>query len=91
MKILYPFFPRAVYMTKQGGNKMEPTKKSTQEVQQFDLGTRALAGVCHNCGICPYANRKPDSAFNKVMRWHRKWCPAWAAHTKVYGVKSLQN
>ena len=76
-------------MTKQGGNKMKTTKKSTQEVQQFDLGTRALASVCHNCGICPYANRKSDSAFNKVMRWHRKWCPAWAAHIKAYGEKPL--
>jgi hypothetical protein len=23
------------------------------------------------------------------MRWHRTWCPAWASHTKVYGLKSL--
>jgi hypothetical protein len=55
----------------------------------FGVGTKILAGVCHNCGICPYANRKPNTPFEKLMRWHRNWCPAWAAHTKVYGVKNL--
>jgi hypothetical protein len=24
-----------------------------------------------------------------LMTWHRTWCPAWAAHTKVYGLKDL--
>jgi len=51
--------------------------------------TRVLAGICHKCGICPFAARKPDSAFDRVMRWHRTWCPAWNAHTKVYGEKQL--
>jgi hypothetical protein len=23
------------------------------------------------------------------MRWHRTWCPGWAGHSKVYGVKDL--
>ena len=68
---------------------METTKKSTEEVKQFGLATRGWAGLCHNCGICPYANKKPDSALNKVMIWHRKWCPGWNSHLKVYGVKSL--
>jgi len=35
------------------------------------------------------ADRKPNSTFGKVMRWHRKWCPAWVAHTKVYGDSPL--
>ena len=48
-----------------------------------------LANVCNNCGICPYANRKPRSAFNWVLRWHRSWYPAWTAHSKFYGMKSL--
>ena len=68
---------------------MKTKNQSTQEEQEFSLATRAWAGLCHNCGICPYANRKPDSSFGKLMRWHRTWCPAWAAHTKVYGLKSL--
>ena len=57
--------------------------------REYGLGTRALAGVCHHCGICPYANRKPDSSFGRLMSWHRTWCPAWNAHTQVYGKKSL--
>ena len=65
------------------------TTNSVQKKDQSGIATHILAGVCHNCGICPYANRKPNSAFEKLMRWHRKWCPAWAAHTKVYGVKQL--
>lgn len=64
---------------------------SIQAERQFGLATRALAGLCHNCGICPYANRKPDSPFGRLMRWHRNWCPAWAAHTKVYGLKDLSS
>jgi hypothetical protein len=62
---------------------------SISEKEQLGVVTNILASVCHNCEICPYANRKPNSAFEKLMRWHRKWCPAWAAHAKVYGVKSL--
>ena len=46
-----------------------------------------LADFCHNCKICAYAERKPDSVFGKFMRWHRKWCPVWAAHKKIYGEK----
>lgn len=60
-------------------------------IDHSDLGvtTKVLAGICHKCGICPFAARKPDSAFDRVMRWHRTWCPAWNAHTKVYGEKPL--
>lgn len=64
---------------------------SIQTDRQFGITTRALAGFCHNCGICPYANRKPGSPFERLMRWHRTWCPAWGAHTKVYGVKDLSS
>ena len=62
---------------------------SVQGEEQFGRTTRALAGICHRCGICAYANRKPDSGFERLMRWHRTWCPAWAAHTRVYGLKDL--
>ena len=51
--------------------------------------TLALANVCHGCGICARAERKPQSAFGRLMRWHRNWCPAWAAHSKVYGPKTF--
>ncbi|MHC4792509.1 MAG: hypothetical protein ACYS8Y_13970 [Planctomycetota bacterium] len=68
---------------------MEIKKNTTQEKTEFGIITKMLAGMCHNCGICAYADRKPNSTFGKLMRWHRKWCPAWAAHTKVYGEKPL--
>jgi hypothetical protein len=68
---------------------MESTEKSSQKQDQFGILTRSLAGFCHHCGICAYANKKQGSSFEKVMRWHRTWCPAWAAHSKVYGVKNL--
>ncbi len=34
---------------------MPITKESTQERDQFGITTRIFAGICHNCGICPYA------------------------------------
>ncbi len=65
------------------------TKQHANGIQHYGDVTNIQANVCNNCGICPYANRKPRSAFNWVMRWHRSWCPAWTAHSKVYGMKSL--
>ena len=56
---------------------------------EYGVITKALAAICHNCGICPFAASQPDSTFERVMRWHRTWCPAWNAHTKVYGEKPL--
>ena len=68
---------------------MSQTIESKALVANHSLLTRGLAGFCHNCGICAYANKKKGSAFEKTMRWHRTWCPAWAAHTRVYGPKKL--
>ncbi len=65
------------------------TRTEANDDRTHGLATRALAGFCHQCGICPYAARRPDSTFEKVMRWHRTWCPAWKAHTIVYGEKPL--
>jgi hypothetical protein len=65
------------------------TTSSGDDARQFALATRALAGLCHRCGICPYAAERPDSGLEKLMRWHRTWCPGWKAHTKVYGEKAL--
>ena len=68
---------------------MNTTENETKEKAKFGITTRMLAGVCHNCGICAYANKKKNTSFEKLMRWHRTWCPAWAAHTRVYGKKLL--
>ena len=70
-------------------NKMNSVESSTQENKQFGITTRALGSMCHNCGICPFADRKPNSVFGKLMRWHRTWCPGNTAHTKIYGLKNL--
>ncbi len=47
---------------------MPITKESTQEKDQFGITTIIFAGICHNCGICPYAARSPGSVFDKLMR-----------------------
>ena len=65
------------------------TSSSARGDNQFNVLTRALAGFCHRCRICSLASTKPDSGFDKVMRWHRTWCPGWISHTKVYGEKPL--
>ena len=66
------------------------TGTQAEDGRSHGLATSALAGLCHHCGICPYVARTPDSAFERVMRWHRTWCPAWKAHTTVYGEKPLK-
>ena len=68
---------------------METISNSTQKSEQYDLGTKVWSTICHNCGVCKFANKKPKSTFGKVMDWHRTWCPGWAANTKVYGLKPL--
>ena len=70
---------------------MNTPENSANKENQFGKTTKIWAGICHNCGICAYANRRPDSTFEKLMRWHRTWCPGWAAHTKDYGMKSFPN
>jgi hypothetical protein len=57
--------------------------------KQYGLVTRGLANMCHKCPICPHADKKPNSSFGKIMRWHRTWCPAYIAHIKIYGEKNL--
>ncbi len=66
---------------------MKTTNEITQKNARNGIGTRALATLCHNCGICKFANKKPDSSFGKIMTWHRTWCPARLSHNKVYGLK----
>ena len=68
---------------------MKTTEINTEKNEQYGIGTKAWSTLCHNCRICKFANKKPESSFGKIMAWHRTWCPGWASHTKVYGVKSL--
>ena len=68
---------------------MNPNGNELPVRERHGAVTRALASVCHGCGICAKADRSPQSRFGRLMRWHRTWCPAWAAHTRVYGRKNL--
>ena len=68
---------------------MKNSKVTSQQNELHRVGTRVWSTVCHSCGICKFAHKKPNSLFNKIMAWHRTWCPGWASHTKVYGVKRL--
>ena len=68
---------------------MEPTNIDAKGKGPKGVAIGILAGICHICKVCPYAAKRPNSSFERLMRWHRNWCPAWAAHTKVYGEKSL--
>jgi hypothetical protein len=62
---------------------------SNEKKQDYGVTTRAWAKLCHSCGICRYAAKKPGSTFERVMRWHRTWCPGGNSHIKVYGPKEL--
>jgi len=68
---------------------METFQSNTPQKGHHGLVTKALADFCHKCSICPYADKRPNSAFGKLMRWHRTWCPAYIAHKKIYGEKPL--
>lgn len=68
---------------------MSATMNMKPETKPFGIATRALAGMCHHCVICPFADRKPHSPFGRIMRWHRNWCPGYLSHIKVYGRKNL--
>jgi hypothetical protein len=65
-----------------------PTEDDVKAKEEFGAAARAMASHCHKCGICAFADRKPQSLFGRLIRWHHTWCPCWAAHTKVYGQKS---
>jgi hypothetical protein len=67
-------------------NNIQVDKK---DYKDYSISNRAWAGLCHNCGVCPFADKKPQSMFGKAMRWHRTWCPGWANHTRIYGRKPL--
>lgn len=64
---------------------MANTPDSAEEKKRFGIVTRSLARLDHVCPVCPYAHKRPGSAFERLMRWHRNWCPAWAAHIEIYG------
>ena len=68
---------------------METIKETTQKKETHGLATRGWSTLCYNCGICKFAHKKPGSTFDKAMEWHRTWCPGWASHTKVYGLKDI--
>jgi hypothetical protein len=68
---------------------MQSTRSCTNREDDFGFFTRMLADLCHNCGTCRYTARRSGSPFSRFMGWRRNWCPAWAAHSRVYGDEPL--
>jgi hypothetical protein len=36
--------------------------------------------ICGKCPIRRIAEKRPDSWFGRVWRWHTRWCPGWKAY-----------
>jgi len=68
---------------------MQRIESESQATREFGRATMGWANLCHNCGICAHAEKRPQSGFGRAMRWHRTWCPGWNSHIKVYGLKDL--
>lgn len=37
---------------------------------------------CAKCKLRGYAERKPQSFWAKLWRWHTKWCPGWKLYQR---------
>lgn len=37
---------------------------------------------CEECSMRKRAERKPNSLFDRVWRWHTGWCPGWKAYQR---------
>lgn len=46
------------------------------------MGTKKKVNSCEECKMRKLAERKPNSFWAKVWRWHTKWCPGWKAYQK---------
>jgi len=68
---------------------MEPASVEFLNREDFGFVARKLADWCHDCSLCSYSGKKPDTAFGRLMEWHRGWCPAWAARIRLYGDEEL--
>ncbi len=42
----------------------------------------ALKTHCESCGVCRYAEKKPESFIGRFVGWHKTWCPAWKAYQR---------
>ncbi len=47
-----------------------------------DKLSTALKTHCESCGMCRYAEKKPESFIGRIVRWHKTWCPAWKAYQR---------
>ncbi|MBE9480978.1 MAG: hypothetical protein IMY69_04695 [Bacteroidetes bacterium] len=46
------------------------------------METKKKVNSCEECKMRKFAERKPNSFWAKVWRWHTKWCPGWKAYQK---------
>jgi hypothetical protein len=41
-----------------------------------------MKSKCETCKWRAYAERKPDTFWARLWRWHTKWCPGWKAYQR---------
>ncbi len=49
-------------------------------MDEVEKKTEKTDSGCGQCGFRKYAERKPESFWAKLWRWHTKWCPGWKAY-----------
>lgn len=47
---------------------------------------KVMASLCHNCPICRYGRRTPQSMLGRILhhRLHAEHCPFWKAEKEKY-------
>lgn len=43
--------------------------------------------ACENCSWRAYAERKPNTWFARLWRWHTRWCPGWRSYQRSLAEK----
>lgn len=38
--------------------------------------------ACETCKMRLKAEKKPNTFWARIWRWHTKWCPGWKAYQK---------
>lgn len=46
------------------------------------METKKKISSCEECKMRKLTERKPNSFWAKVWRWHTKWCPGWKSYQK---------
>jgi hypothetical protein len=49
-----------------------------------------IASNCQTCGLRARAEKKPQTLFARLWRWHTTWCPGWKAYIRELDSKGLE-